>query len=181
MKNEKIKGLEKFDDIGEEDTIEEYEEIKKKKIKINFRKEAEKKENFMCESSSLSSKYCIYDTMEKSAYLAEEDRRTVRLWSSTTASLACGSTPASSPSTSVPAVASRAPFTGSRCRSLSPEFVRNINGTLCAGSQCRTADTILSKDDSSSQPNLLCWPMGEGEKETKNSRDKHKNDGKSEI
>ena len=119
--------------------------------------------------------------MERSAYLAEEDRRTVRLWSSTTASLACGSTPASSPSTSVPAVASRSPFTGSRGRSLSPELVRNFNGTLCAGSQCRTADTILSKDDSRSQPNLLCGPMGEGKNETKNSRDEHETDGKSEL
>ena len=43
--------MEKFDDIGEEDEIQEYEEIKKKKIKINLRKETEKKENFMCASS----------------------------------------------------------------------------------------------------------------------------------
>ena len=114
----------------------------------------------MCVSSS-SSEYCIHNTRERSAYLAEESRRTVGLWATTTASLACSSTPPSSPSTSVPAVAARTPFSGSRGRSLSPEHVQQINGTLCAGSQCRTADTILSEDDSRSQPRL-CQPMREG-------------------
>jgi hypothetical protein len=79
----------------------------------------------------------------------------VGLWSPTTASLACSST-------SELAVASGTPFLGSRGRSLSPEFVPRNNGTLCAGSQCRTADTIRNEDDSRSQPRLVCWPMGEG-------------------
>ena len=120
-------------------------------IKIRIKKEAEKLQNHTCVSSS-----------ERSAYLAEESRRTVGLWSTTTASLACSLTSPSSPSTSVPAEASRTLFPGSRGRSLSPEFVQVNNGTLCAGSQCPTADNILSKDDNRSQPRLVCWPMREG-------------------
>ena len=128
-------------------------------VKIEIRKEAEK--HTCATSSSSSSEYCIYDNRERITYQAEEGRRTVGQWETTTASLACCWTPPSSSSTSVPAVAERTPFSGAGGRSLHPEHVQNFNGTLCAESQCRTADITLSKDDSRSQARL-CRPMGEG-------------------
>ena len=117
MKNENVRGLEMFIDIGEENAENSMRKTKHaikedEDIKIKIRKEAEKLKHSMYVSSSSSSEYCIYNTRERSAYLAEESRRTVGLWSSTTASLACSSTPPSSPSTSVLAVASRTPFLG---------------------------------------------------------------------
>ena len=146
-------------------------------IKIEIRKEAEKLQNHMCvSSSSSSSEYCIYDNRERFAYLAEEGRRTVGQWETTTASLAFSWTPPSSSSTSVPAVAERTPFSGAGGRSLHPEHVRNFNGTLCAESQCRTADIMLSKDESRSQARLF---RGRGWIRTETSRSKHEIRGKS--